>query len=566
MKISGKAVATFFYKPGLEEHSWICNKCHKQRRSPKGYTNLINHAKTCCGANFEQEAVDHLTKHGYHVREDGRIIGGEINQRVIDSFYLSNAKEKRAYQWIKWIACRNQAVSEVENKLTRDLAKVQGMSRKTLRKYIVATAAETVPAISKALKDSGAYTLLFDGWSCDGASTHYVGIFAGYIDSNGAYDEVLLAMQPTLDEEDLGADSHVELIESTMELYQLEEERLVCLVGDNCSTNKAIANKMEVPLVGCGNHKLNLAVNEWIEGQPGLREAIDTISTLMSKASTLKNAARLRDLTMERFGRHYSAKKGNEIRWTSDFGMTERYWKIDRDLRQISSLDKYQPSASQVRTLKNAHEHFQLFQSVAAELQACGMDLAHQREQFDTLLADPEYSAMKKHLTADADIVHSPLFESGVIKIAKGEALTAEEAEACDRLRRKLNKTPEEVNEEVWGEPSSTLQRLQLNRKKRKLESSGNTHTIEYYDAGKLVCATSNCCERLFSEAKYIMVPHRRGMSPLLFESLLFLKKNVKFWSVKTVAVAMKRADMDNENDETAADPIFERDCDEFYE
>jgi len=71
-----------------------------------------------------------------------------------------------------------------------------------------------------------------------------------------------------------------------------------------------------------------------------------------------------------------------------------------------------------------------------------------------------------------------------------------------------------------------------------------------YVDVGKLICATSNCCERLFSEAKYIMLPHRRSMSPIVFEALIYLKKNEKFWNVKTVAVAMKRSledDRDNE-------------------
>ena len=53
-------------------------------------------------------------------------------------------------------------------------------------------------------------------------------------------------------------------------------------------------------------------------------------------------------------------------------------------------------------------------------------------------------------------------------------------------------------------------------------------------------------------------------MSPIIFESLLFLKKNLKFWNIKTVAMAIKRAEKEEEED-GEPDPIFERDSDEFY-
>jgi hypothetical protein len=49
-----------------------------------------------------------------------------------------------------------------------------------------------------------------DGWTCDGASTHYIVNFAGYISPcAGNYEETLLSMQPTLDEDDLGAGMHM---------------------------------------------------------------------------------------------------------------------------------------------------------------------------------------------------------------------------------------------------------------------------------------------------------------------------------------------------------------------
>jgi hypothetical protein len=118
------------------------------------------------------------------------------------------------------------------------------------------------------------------------------------------------------------------------------------------------------------------------------------------------------------------------------------------------------------------------------------------------------------------------------------------------------------TNGSIWDPPEemTVMQRLEANRKKRKVSKLASC--VDYVDVSKLICSTSNCCERLFSEAKYIMVPHRRGMSPIVFESLIFLKKNIAFWTVKTVARAMKRAD----NDEKNEDELFQRDDDQYYE
>ena len=49
-------------------------------------------------------------------------------------------------------------------------------------------------------------------------------------------------------------------------------------------------------------------------------------------------------------------------------------------------------------------------------------------------------------------------------------------------------------------------------------------------------------------------------MSPIAFESLLLLKKNVKFWDIGAVARAMKQSDANNADE----DELSERDGDEL--
>jgi hypothetical protein len=556
MKVKGSAVQRFFFKAATyADDTWICNKCKKARKCSKGYTNLVTHAKSCIGPEFEDELIQHLDDHGIKVDKDGGL-PKDIDQRVLDSFYRSNEKERRAYEWIKWICSRNQPLMECENKITKHFSKWKSFSTKTLRRYIIATAAEAAKDISDTLKKAGLISLLFDGWTCDGTSTHYIAIFAGYRDpSSGEYAEVLLSLQPTLDETDMGADAHINLAESTLEYYDLEYDSIACLVGDNCSTNRAISKRWNIPLIGCFNHKLNLAVQEYIANQTGLQEAVDKIATLMSKATCIKAAAQLRDLTLEAHGVSLKAKQKNKTRWTSTFEMTKRYHRIKAELAQIEELEPYQLTLRENRIIKNAQDDFEVFNTITVAIQEKGMDILCCREQFDIIRSDPKYECMEKYLSPTAEIVESPTFESAVVKIQQGLPLDDEEAKAARKLKRE-REVPEQ--ESVPSEEEMTvMQRLEAARKRRKVQPT--TSSLEYIDVTKLICATSNCCERLFSEAKYIMVPHRRAMSPLLFESLIYLKKNLRFWTIKTVAAAMTRAEKEE------PDALFERDSDNFY-
>jgi len=113
------------------------------------------------------------------------------------------------------------------------------------------------------------------------------------------------------------------------------------------------------------------------------------------------------------------------------------------------------------------------------------------------------------------------------------------------------------TNDEDELSPLERVKLISERRNKIQKTCAGDIRKANsaYIDVSKLVCATSNCCERLFSEAKYVMVPQRRGMTPAIFEALLFLKKNLDFWGVATVATAMKmrpeeEVEQDEENSE----------------
>jgi len=167
---------------------------------------LRRHTAICVGPDYVELYKSHLKQ-----KESTT----DVNQPLrCSDFFAFNEKEKRAHKWIEWVVCRNMPLSEIDDPLTRALARIKPFNSKTLRKYILATARETELAIAKELQEASVVSLLLDGWTCDGTSTHYIGIFASYIcPTKEEYKEVLLSFQPTLVEEELGADAHIDLLD-----------------------------------------------------------------------------------------------------------------------------------------------------------------------------------------------------------------------------------------------------------------------------------------------------------------------------------------------------------------
>jgi hypothetical protein len=544
-RLSNKVITQFFFEQagdGEDKDLWTCKKCEKNKRKNNGYTNLINHLKTCVGPDFKEMVAN-------HVREQK----GAKKQASISAFVISNDKERRAHQIMQWMVCRNMPLCEIDNPLTRDILSPEPFCAKTMKKWILNTAKLTESVIGKVLREASPITLLMDGWTSDGTSTHYIAMFAGFINQHGDYEEVLLGMQPMLDEEELGANAHIELFDSTLDLYGLHKDNVVCFVADNCSTNKAIATKWGIPMVGCASHRFNLAVKHWIKEQfqvdnrghkTYLSDALDKLSILMGKACNLKSAAKLRELTQDAHGREYAAKKDNATRWTSVMVMVDRYIKIREQLKVVDALDDYQLSKAEHKIIQEvAKPNFIILFQLTKGLQFATMDLLFVREEFDLILGDESFECMEKYLAPDADIVCNPAFESGVVKIMRGDTLSVTEAHACRFLKKdSVDSNPMEDSED--SRELSTLEKLEQHRKRHKSHHhscfSSGTSNKAYIDAFKLISPTSNSCERLFSEAKYILVPHRRGMSPITFEAILYLKKNKKYWDVNTVAKAMR--------------------------
>ena len=64
------------------------------------------------------------------------------------------------------------------------------------------------------------------------------------------------------------AANHVCHFTKTLTQYGKTVDNIVCLAGDNCPVNQSMARILGVPLLGCGLHKFNLAIKNWVVEQP----------------------------------------------------------------------------------------------------------------------------------------------------------------------------------------------------------------------------------------------------------------------------------------------------------
>ncbi|KAG3085237.1 hypothetical protein PI125_g19285 [Phytophthora idaei] len=162
----------------------------------------------------------------------------------------------------------------------------------------------------------------------------------------------------------------------------------------------------------------------------------------MRKLRTLKEAAKLRAETP------LPPVLRQETRWSSTFAMLDRYVR----LRRILSADDDEMadlllSRSTHRSLQTLLEEMKDIESISKKIQSDGLTLLQARELFDRLLElKPSFAS---YLASNAEIVHSPAFESGAVKLSR-EAAAAQPARMqkeglADRILKRRNVVKQQV-------------------------------------------------------------------------------------------------------------------------
>ncbi|OWZ23463.1 hypothetical protein PHMEG_0001663 [Phytophthora megakarya] len=258
------------------------------------------------------------------------------------------------------------------------------------------------------------------------------------------------------------------------------------LIGDNYATNQLVATMLAVPLVGCASHRFNLATQAYLTRHS---EIIDAVAALTAALRAPNNRRELRHHT------NLAPLRANATRWSSTFAMLE---------------------------------------GVCKKLPEGDLSMAAVRVLFDRIIE--MYPVTKEHLSPDDRIVHSPSFESGVVKVATNrvEALSEDKTTALK---------PFELQEESAAAPRGGNARRNRQQPREKdfatavfrNDAPGAPATPRYCEIVARIPSTSNHCERLFSQCKLILTPQQASLLPINFETLSFLHVNRQYWDASTL-------------------------------
>ncbi|KAG6951497.1 hypothetical protein JG688_00013704 [Phytophthora aleatoria] len=175
-----------------------------------------------------------------------------LHQRVIDE------ETRTIFRWWQWVLVDRLPLSFVERKMTRKNASLPTISEKTLKLNLMRIFESAEGRFTEELPPS--FGIVFDGCTFNGR--HFIAIFAvfndpgmcggrpaqddsEYFDDTDCFTRrfLLLAFCPFDVEEDLGAQSLLDLIADTLPRYNKSWEAVRFMVADICSLNQYIGSR-----------------------------------------------------------------------------------------------------------------------------------------------------------------------------------------------------------------------------------------------------------------------------------------------------------------------------------
>jgi hypothetical protein len=273
-------------------------------------------------------------------------------------------KAVNIFKWIQWIVMKLLPFSFVECEFTRQNSNLEPISRKTLVKYINLTAAEVEKKIASMLPQS--FAIVYDAWTT--RSQHFVGTFVTYDSKCILIGFTLMDMSEDDEEPTFDALKFMEVIAGQLSFYSKNWSNVVCVIGDNCSVNKKLADLVKKPMIGCFSHRFNIGVNAFLAPHQALLTKIDAI---MVRLRTLKEASKLRDKT------DYAAILRNSTRWSSTHDMVVRYLILQQflDVADAQLADVLLSPAEQFQ-VANLKTHLVKLNKVTLKLQTHGISMA----------------------------------------------------------------------------------------------------------------------------------------------------------------------------------------------
>jgi hypothetical protein len=372
----------------------------------------------------------------------------------------------------------------------------------------------------------------------DHGGVHYVGLFACYIKSskviiNGKEEQteepeiVLLSVAPMSkidatgkpDSDDCQGDEQVTEAASSF-TAQVHVDHFTSIfrdyynvaignwakasIADNASTNCKVASLLDLPHVGCNNHKLNLDIKEWMKIDLNLKNAISGVATTMKEAKlSLKNAAILSELTP------LKPILCNKTRWSGKFQVLDRFLRIRPALieaanHEDSDLD-VNASPPFCQRVQKYHKPMQKLNEITVKIQkrCCLLSecwsylnyiVTRHHNNHDVNHVFYGNTFVPKRILWNGPLSPDKYFESGVVKIQTNhhvDDLTDDEKEAVHSLLRENNNVGV-VNDEASDTASiDSLEELENYNKKRKQRQHNNDPKYVNCD---FIQVRSRCC------------------------------------------------------------------------
>lgn len=574
-----------------------CKAIHKpvwrrvwKRKAESGFTNPYDHLVRCYGS------VEALTA-AYETKVGATSAGGASSGRM-ESFLSPkrppvSPTAQDCYEWILLIVLKDVPVTAVEDDTYRRFGKPKTLFSYKRLMNVIRIVTELVEEaitddIRKCREMGGKAAIVHDGWSTS-QNEHYVGLFLSFcIPTKGLKNGmphifwtpicVLLACSPmnhhTYGDDDsqavidaairFNATQHIEFIEHVLDYFKVSLAVVdgvlfvVCQITDNASVMKSIADLLAFPGVGCNNHKFNLDIEDFVDDNcKNLIESVRKTMVSIKTSSILKQRMKTkRDLQPIFY---------NDTRWYGKYLMLDRWLELrDYALEVNAELDrenykkkcriKINGSPEFLNRVKKYTRYFESFHKIHCAMQTQLITLRESRQNLKALLAvldadktedNPLFGCNMEptRIQDDASIVHSPDFETGVVKIQAGMQHTLTDAEkVAVRDLRKSDVQAEDqavdadagaVQIDPGSQSPSTVARLQEQKQMIAREAAD-----EYVDCSFILGSVA-IVERLWSLSGHILTSERTRLLPINLESLLFLKVNRRYWDEHTVQKAM---------------------------
>lgn len=523
-----------------------------------GFTNPYKHLKYCVSDGDEG--------HLHELYERKRIEQRNYGDKHWKSMLIPPTNTERAmFKYLRLITLKSFPISTVADSEIRAFSKFDVTFSINYTKSVMLKLTRLVEERIAKMMTQTKGAIVHDGWTSSGI--HYYGVFASFMHKiqvvrNGVIEVKeewvmpLISVSPLAKNSEsdcesdndaeatsFDAETHVRQLEDVFEFYNTNVyDWVLCSIADNCQVNKVIARKLSVPHVGCMSHRLNSEMQLMISSHGVLNRTVDSIHQTMANCRRrLRNRAMLRNLT------ELTPITPNATRWSGICRMMNRFLEIRDDLLLVADQDGATITIDRSAAFEARVKRFATMLSeidvVTLELQKHGATISDCRLAIDMLIEEVregrnnQSSSMygcklsERYLSTRARTVTDPSFESGVVKIQRCQesSMNTDEFDACASLL-----CPSQSVNSTEVQNSGGLAKKIANRKRQRL-----VNTARYRNC-KFVIGSAAAVERLWSIAKYVHGLNRHSLTPLLFESILFLRVNETYWDIELVSRAMR--------------------------